>query len=78
MWLILGNSPSDNHGAGCGGDSGSGIFLAPDSPFNDTVVAVHTGGYRMGYLNRLCGRITSLNRRVDAPVVLDWINANLP
>jgi hypothetical protein len=78
MWLILGNTPSDNHGAGCGGDSGSGIFLNPESPFNDTVVAVHTGGYRMGYLNRLCGRITSLNHRVDLPDVLDWINANLP
>jgi hypothetical protein len=38
------------------------------------VVAVHTGGYRLGYLNRLCGRITSLNHRVDLPVVLDWLN----
>ena len=70
MWLILGNSPSANHGAGCGGDSGSGIFLQDE----DVVVAVHTGGYRMGYLNRLCGRITSLNHRIDLPVVLDWIN----
>jgi hypothetical protein len=77
MWLILGNTPSDNHGAGCGGDSGSGIFLNPESPYNDTVVAVHTGGYRMGYLNRLCGRITSLNHRVDLPVVLDWIGSYL-
>jgi hypothetical protein len=77
MWLILGNAPSDNHGAGCGGDSGSGIFLNPESPYNDTVVAVHTGGYRMGYLNRLCGRITSLNHRVDLPVVLDWIDPYL-
>jgi hypothetical protein len=41
------------------------------------VVAVHTGGYRMGYLNRLCGRITSLNHRVDYPVVLDWIGLYL-
>jgi|MudIll2142460700_1097286.scaffolds.fasta_scaffold144263_2 hypothetical protein len=77
MWLILGNNPSDNHGAGCGGDSGSGIFLNPASPNNDTVVAVHTGGYRMGYLSRLCGRITSLNHRVDLPVVLDWISGYL-
>ena len=71
MWLILGNSPSANKGAGCGGDSGSGIFLEDE----DVIVAVHTGGYRMGYLNRLCGRITSLNHRVDLPVVLDWLAA---
>jgi hypothetical protein len=73
LWLILGNNPSDNHGAGCGGDSGSGIFLNPTSDYADTVVAVHTGGYRMGYLGRLCGRITSLNHRVDVPLALDWI-----
>jgi hypothetical protein len=24
-------------------------------------------------LNRLCGRITSLNHRVDLPIVLDWL-----
>jgi hypothetical protein len=24
-------------------------------------------------MNRLCGRITSLNHRVDVPVVLDWL-----
>ena len=75
LWLILGNSPSQNHGAGCGGDSGSGIFLNPASPYSDTVVAVHTGGYRLGYHGNLCGRITSLNHRVDAPVVLNWIAA---
>jgi hypothetical protein len=69
MWLILGNQPNANKGAGCGGDSGSGIFLEG----TDTLVAVHTGGYRMGYLNRLCGRITSLNHRVDLPIVLDWL-----
>lgn len=72
MWLILQNNPSENHGAGCGGDSGSGIFLDSGDP-GDTVLAVHTGGYRMGYLGRLCGRMTSLNHRVDLPSVLDWI-----
>jgi hypothetical protein len=71
MWLILGNVPSDQHGSACGGDSGSGIFI--DSTLGDTVVAVHTGGYRLGYHGRLCGRITSLNHRIDQPVVLDWI-----
>jgi hypothetical protein len=69
MWLILGNSPSGNHGGGCGGDSGSGIFLQDE----DLIVAVHTGGYRLGYNDRLCGRMTSLNHRIDLPVVLDWL-----
>ena len=72
LWLILGNSPSANHGAGCGGDSGSGIFPLVDGLTN-TVVAVHTGGYRLGYADRICGRITSLNHRIDVPVVLNWI-----
>lgn len=72
-WFILQDSPSDNHGAGCGGDSGSGIFPAADAPLGDTVVAVHTGGYRIGFAARLCGRLTSLNHRVDLPVVLDWL-----
>lgn len=71
-WLILGDSPSPKKGAGCGGDSGSGIYS--DST-DDTVVAVHTGGYRMGYLNRLCGRITSLNHRLDLPDVLSWLDS---
>jgi hypothetical protein len=70
LWLILGDSPSPNKGAGCGGDSGSGIYSDSTS---DTVLAVHTGGYRLGYLSRICGRITSLNHRVDVPVVLDWL-----
>jgi hypothetical protein len=72
-WLILGNVPSEQHGSGCGGDSGSGIFLDPQGPLGTTVVAVHTGGYRLGYDGNLCGRITSLNHRVDIPAVLDWI-----
>jgi hypothetical protein len=72
MWLILQNNPSGNHGGACGGDSGSGIFT--DEPgAGDTVLSVHTGGYRLGYMGRLCARLTSLNHRVDLPVVLDWI-----
>jgi hypothetical protein len=72
-WLMLINVPSDNHGSACGGDSGSGVFLDLASEYPDTVVAVHTGGYRLGYGGRLCGRITSLNHRVDLPEVLGWI-----
>ena len=75
-WFILGNAPSDNHGGGCGGDSGSGIFPAEGEDAN-TVLAVHTGGYRMGNLGQICGRITSLNHRVDIDVVLDWIESLL-
>lgn len=74
MWLILGNVPSNKHGSACGGDSGSGIFMNPSEQYGDTVVAVHTGGYRLGYNGFLCGRITSLNHRVDVPGVLDWIS----
>jgi len=70
-WLVLGDSPSPNKGGGCGGDSGSGIYS--DST-GSTVVAVHTGGYRLGYLSKICGRITALNHRVDLPIVLDWLN----
>ena len=73
VWLILGNAPSGNHGGSCGGDSGSGIFPDASDPLGDTIVAVATGGYRLGYQGQLCGRITSLNHRVDLPVVLDWL-----
>ena len=73
-WFILGNVPSDQHGGACGGDSGSGIFELDE----DTVLAVHTGGYSMGYRNRLCGRMTSLNHRVDLPDVLEWIASYRP
>lgn len=73
LWLILGNAPSSNKGAGCGGDSGSGIY--PEG--SDTVVAVHTGGYRLGRFAQICGRITSLNHRVDLPIVLDWLDGFL-
>ncbi len=71
-WFILKNSPSDQHGGACGGDSGSPIFL------HDTTVvaAVHTGGYRMGLGGVLCGRKSSLNHRVDIEGVHDWILAN--
>ena len=69
LWLILGSVPTESKGTGCGGDSGSGIFVDG----TDTIVAVHTGGYRMGYLDRICGRITSLNHRIDQPVILNWI-----
>ena len=72
-WFVLNNVPSDKHGSGCGGDSGSGIFPDAEDDFGDTVLAVHTGGYRLGNAGQICGRITSLNHRVDVDVVLDWI-----
>jgi hypothetical protein len=74
LWLILGNSPSPNKGAGCGGDSGSGIY---PQGMEDTVVAVHTGGYRLGFDAQICGRITSLNHRIDVPEILEWIQGFL-
>jgi hypothetical protein len=71
-WFIINNAPSPEHGGGCGGDSGSPVLFAE----NDTIVAVHTGGYRLGYNGVLCGRMTSLNHRVDLPEVRTWIMAN--
>jgi hypothetical protein len=75
-WFITGSVPSEQHGGGCGGDSGSGIFPYAPSPEGDVVLAVHTGGYRLGPNGVICGRITSLNHRVDIPEVLDWIAAD--
>jgi hypothetical protein len=40
----------------------------------DTILAVHTGGYSLGFEGEICGRITSLNPRVDDPGVLAWIS----
>jgi hypothetical protein len=77
-WFVMNNVPSDQHGSGCGGDSGSGIFPYAEDAFGDTVLAVHTGGYRLGNAGQICGRITSLNHRVDIDVVLDWIDGYLP
>jgi hypothetical protein len=71
-WFILKNSPSANHGGACGGDSGSPVF----SHGTTEIVAVHTGGYRLGYNGVLCGRMTSLNHRTDIDGVYDWILAN--
>jgi hypothetical protein len=72
-WLVLNNVPSDKHGSGCGGDSGSAILPDSDTPMGDTVLAVHTGGYRLGFNGNICGRITSLNHRIDMPDILPWV-----
>jgi hypothetical protein len=37
------------------------------------LVAVHTGGYRLGSTGAICGRLTSLNHRLDTTAALDWI-----
>lgn len=71
LWLILQNVPSKNKGSACGGDSGSGVFLEG----TNTVVAVHTGGYSLGYNGYLCGRLTSLNHRIDDPAILAWVSS---
>jgi hypothetical protein len=71
-WFIVNNQPSPRHGGACGGDSGSPVLFSD----TDTVVAVHTGGYRLGKDGVICGRITSLNHRIDQPDLLDWIDDN--
>jgi hypothetical protein len=70
LMLMLKANPSSRHGSGCGGDSGGPIFLGDTA----TVVAVHTGGYRLGFDGALCGRLSSLNHRIDTPLVLDWLH----
>ena len=69
LMLMLKANPSSRHGSGCGGDSGGPIFLGDSY----TVVAIHTGGYRLGFDGALCGRLSSLNHRVDTPAVLNWL-----
>jgi hypothetical protein len=75
-WFIVNNVPSPRHGGACGGDSGSPVLVHADGALGDTIVAVHTGGYRVGYNGVLCGRLPSLNHRIDIPGVLDWIIDN--
>lgn len=67
--LQLKASPSSQHGSGCGGDSGGPIFLGDSA----TIVAIHTGGYRLGVDGSICGRISSINHRIDTTVVLNWL-----
>ena len=69
LLLMLKANPSSRHGSGCGGDSGGPIFLGDTY----TIVAIHTGGYRLGIDGALCGRLSSLNHRIDTPVVLNWL-----
>lgn len=71
-WFIVQNVPSPRHGGTCEGDSGSPVLFAA----TDTLVAVHTGSYRLGPGGVICGRIASLNHRVDLPAVRQWITTN--
>ena len=71
-WFILQNVPNQFQGGACGGDSGSPVFWHGTTE----IVAVHTSGYRMGYNGVLCGRMTSLNHRVDLPEIRQWIIDN--
>ena len=72
-FLYLLNVPSDQHGSACGGDSGSPVFLGD----TNQLVAVHTGGFRLGSTGAICGRMSSLNHRLDTAVALDWITGFL-
>lgn len=67
--LMLKANPSSRHGSGCGGDSGGPIFLEGTY----TLAAIHTGGYRLGFDGALCGRLSSLNHRLDTATALNWL-----
>lgn len=69
LLFMLKANPSSRHGSGCGGDSGGPIFVGDSY----TIVAIHTGGYRLGFDGALCGRLSSLNHRIDTAVVLNWL-----
>jgi hypothetical protein len=71
-WFIVQNVPSPRHGGTCEGDSGSPVLFGD----TDEIVAVHTGSYRLGRGGVICGRLASLNHRIDLPSVLHWIIAN--
>ena len=73
QFLFLLNIPSHQHGSACGGDSGSPVFLGD----TNQLVAVHTGGFRLGSTGAICGRLSSLNHRLDTAVALDWITSFL-
>jgi hypothetical protein len=73
QFLYLLNIPSDQHGSACGGDSGSPVFLGD----TNQLVAVHTGGFRLGSTGAICGRLSSLNHRLDTAVALNWITSIL-
>ena len=66
-------SRASQHGSACGGDSGSPVFLGD----TNQLVAVHTGGFRLGSTGAICGRMSSLNHRLDTAVALDWITGFL-
>lgn len=67
--LQLKASPSSLHGSGCGGDSGGPIFLDERA----IIIAVHTGGKNLGVDGSVCGRIASVNHRIDTEPVLTWL-----
>lgn len=69
LFLFLQNVPSDQHGSACRGDSGSPFFLGD----SNQLVALHTGGYRLGSTGAISGRMTSLNHRLDPATALEWI-----
>jgi len=69
LLFMLKSSPSARHGGGCGGDSGGPIFLEDTY----TIVAIHIGGYRLGFDGVLCGRLSSINFRIDNPDALNWL-----
>jgi hypothetical protein len=73
LLIYLQNVPSEPHGSACGGDSGSPVFLGE----TNQLVALHTGGYRLGYEGVICGRLSSLNHRLDTVAALSWINTFL-
>ena len=69
LHLVLAVQPSGKSGGACQGDSGAPVFFGA----TNELVAIHEGGARLGPGGVICARISTLNVRLDLPIVLDWL-----
>jgi hypothetical protein len=71
LHLALAVQPSPSSGGACQGDSGAPVFVGDSKE----LVALHVGSPRLGPGGVICARISSLNGRLDLPIVLDWLES---
>jgi hypothetical protein len=71
LHLALAVQPSPDSGGACQGDSGAPVFVGD----TNELVALHVGSPRLGPGGVICARISSLNGRLDLPIVLDWLES---
>lgn len=71
LHLALAVQPSRTSGGACQGDSGAPVFVGD----SNELVALHIGSPRLGPGGVICARVSSLNGRLDLPIVLDWLES---